>query len=208
MALVTGLCYLFKSIHFARHIISQVPSLRYFHCVFLPTSSRSSGFLLPRGFQFITRFGIRVSGILCTCLISHELSVLYFIQYRTRYLHNFPDYLICYSFELWPSRGSSPEIHICRFVVSLIDHISHLYMIILFIMALVLYCCCLCFHPKVFRLVQWLLSFAACFVLLLLCLTFPHLWFPLLNDCISRTSCPFSSVSCVVLLRNTCILFC
>ena len=116
----------------------HIPFSKFLSCIILFVPSCQlllglPGFFLPGGFQFVTCFGIRVSGILLHMSIPYELSVLYFIHYHMRYLHHFLDSLICYSFKLsLPLRQKSISVvSNIQFVVSLIGHISQLHVIIL-----------------------------------------------------------------------------
>ena len=70
-----------------------------FFYVFLLTSSRSSRFSPSRRFS-VDNSSWNPSSRRCLHMSTpHELSVLYFNHYSTRYLHNFPNSFTCYSFE-------------------------------------------------------------------------------------------------------------
>ena len=92
------------------------------------------GFLLPGSFQFVTCFGIRVSGILWTCL--YHMNYLFFISSTivcvTCIIVLIRSFLTLLSLNLsaaFPQKSISAASNI-RFVVSLIGHISQLYVII------------------------------------------------------------------------------
>ena len=94
------------------------------------------GFLLPGGFQFKTYFGIRVSSSLCTC--PYHMNCLFFISSTTvcvTYTVSMIRSFVTLSSLALPAALRQKSIFVAsniRFVVFLIDHISRLYVIILF----------------------------------------------------------------------------
>ena len=125
-----------QALHFACLSTYYLPSIIWS----LPLYSRSSKFSSSWRFPVYNLFWNPSFRHSLHVSIPYELSVLYFIDYCMRSLHNFPHSLICYLSRLdLPTALHQKSISVLsniRFVVSLIDRISHshLYVITLLIM--------------------------------------------------------------------------
>ena len=84
------------------HCLENFASLVY---AFLPTLSRFTRFSPSQRFPVCNVFWNPVSGILCPC--PYRMSCLFISSTIVRYLHNFPDSFICYSFQPRPLRQKS-----------------------------------------------------------------------------------------------------